>query len=190
MQITMDKEYNDASADHERGNWNHRIVLDTDGEASVCVRSGHGNTMTADIYHGRTIYLANIHDGVADTTPIREYLESELVQAMLADIVEGYDTEWNGNNHVGTLTDHANGLIDDIDQYISDIVCPTYEGADDFLCHGDDDQRVNSESTDVELDIMADDIVAECRLNDAHLDTTDVRRWLDQIRDEKRENQD
>lgn len=93
-------------------------IMPEDERVEACYNPEIGNAVPMYVWHRRhiTLPLPNTLKGDA----IADWLESEPVQALLTRICDGHDVEWDGNNHVGTLTDDAEAALEALQRDIEE----------------------------------------------------------------------
>jgi hypothetical protein len=122
-----------------------------------------------------------------DVESVRAHLNSDDGQRLLSRIVAGYDTEWNGNNHIGTLTDDASEAYEALITAVRDDVAAMdenggYWDATDYFQH--DVPDVAATTTDAELQAMAERYDAEAAGMMVVIGGT--YNYLERLRDEAR----
>lgn len=184
--VNIENSYRDGNGSI---NWTHCITLcPEDDPINVCVSSHPVNGTPALIYHGREIVLGEIADGTADTTAIRKYLEGEQAQALLQEIVDGYELGWDGRNHVGRLTGEAREALESIQDSIRSLVArlPEYWTVEDWFRDGSVDE-ITAEMTDDQVAEMADHEIASALTQSVHLDADEVSEYITEQRDKMRD---
>ena len=184
IDIDIDSSYDNAPSDSERGNWKHRLVLNHKTQ-TVDVRSTHGGGTPADIWNDIAIEIGQIRDGTADTALIKKYLESDLVQALLAEILDGHEIR----GERGMLTDDARDTSDILDHEISELYCPSYWDAVDWLGECDADElEIAAATTDEQIDARAQQLLDEAIDNGIHTTLTGIVDYLTQVRNDLAED--
>lgn len=117
----------------------------------------------------------------------REYLAGEHAQSLLATVCEGFEIIWDGNNHVGTLTDAASDAWDDLCNALNDLPDSEWQtwSAGDWL-HETINEFVTAETTDDELRTLAGQLEAEAESAHAVI-LDDVFDYLESVRHEMQE---
>jgi hypothetical protein len=173
-------DYNRASADHDRGSWQHAVVLADDGR--VYVDTIYGGGMPMAVWHGRHQALCRVPDGTADVSPLLEYLSTPRTRARLAEILKCLTVEWDGSNHRGRLDEHGVDLLvwlcDDL-QGVCDRL-PCYWTAADYLLDSDPLDAVHlSRDPDGVARLVSDALVYD----DVYLDADDAAKYLAHVRE-------
>jgi len=90
------------------------ICLYEDGRVCADYSGEIGNARPADEWHGRTLTwrITPFLTGRA----VGNLLMSEPVKGLLERVHAGHDSEWNGNNFVGTLTDDAQAAFERLER--------------------------------------------------------------------------
>jgi hypothetical protein len=129
-----------------------------------------GNAVPADVWLGHTlrwrvpVLNADAANALMDT-----------IRPQAKRIVEGYESEWNGNNHVGTFTEDAETAMSEIEEmcerthnnHPEPIV--SWE-AQEWLYHSSNEElKITADTTDSELDEIADKIRDDARNEDVDL---------------------
>lgn len=166
------------------GNSNYSLRVEFDIEKGcVDIYDFFGNGQTMRSFHGlsRHLVASNQKCEYANVDAIKEFLESDGGQLLLANVQAGFTSEWDGSNHVGRLTEDATDALESLQDAMEDMweQLPTLWSADDWYGgasitgeavvdliepYGDIDTAVNSE-------------VAEA-LPDHHLDENDVEKYF------------
>ena len=175
-------DFNRAQADHDRSNWRHTLYLEEDGSVDVSTIYGNGQPMTA--YHQRDLWLCSIPDGTADVQVLIAELENMTDD--LRTVKRGHEIEWNGSNHVGTLTEDAEETLDDIRQQLEQLTYPSYWDAMEWLTSGGVDRELigwaNMDGDD--RDQIVEHLIDSGAINDQWVDKDDLNQALDRIRDD------
>ena len=174
--IDVSGDFNQASADHERSNWVHRIVLDCDAR-TVDTCTMYGNGTPGRIWSGVDREIGRINDGVADTDDLRDYLESDEAQALLEAIIAGWESYHDGSNFVGRLTEGAQDAENELAREITEIELPTYWNAGEYLGGDWNSTMQGCDGTDEWFDEHADTEVENAK-PDAWLDRSAVREAM------------
>lgn len=77
-----------------------------------------GNARPADEWHNRTLTWRITP--FLSVAAIEELLTTDPVKGLLERVHAGHDTEWDGNNMAGTLTDDAQGASDKLERIFAD----------------------------------------------------------------------
>lgn len=81
------------------------VQLDGGGRVTADWNGEIGNAVPMDVWNGRTLRWAV--SPYLSGPALAEALASPEVAALLEAVAAGHDEEWNGSNHVGTLTPEA-----------------------------------------------------------------------------------
>jgi len=81
-----------------------------DGRVHVDVNPEIGNSIPCNVYNG-IIRRITIPDGYT-RCDIKAFYANHRKE--FATLVKGMDSEWNGNNYVGTLTENANDALESL----------------------------------------------------------------------------
>lgn len=146
-----------------------------------------GTSVPISVWHGhdQRWSIPALHDHVAD-----ELLEE--LAPLCQRIVDGYECEWDGSNHVARFTPDADAARDEIDGMLyrrewddSEVIAVWDAG--DWL--GLDDYGITAKTSDEELDAKAEEIEAEAEAEaNARLEGT--RKALEWIREKKRRDEE
>lgn len=172
-----------------------------------------GNSVPADVYHGHTRRY-----GIPLLTPTATNDLLENIAPLAQRVVDGYESVWNGNNHVARLNgdateadeeierlcdecepDDSNSVVQEWDagDYLDGVMC--FRDEDDDQCrwnklhHATIDGYgekivINADTTDSELSDIEDTIKSDCDDNNVVLNG--LSKYLDDIRDQCRDNAD
>lgn len=178
------------------------LEMDEDGEISADWNGEIGNAVPASVWHNRTLrwdVAPAARDGVVDG-----WLDGtdEHLAALLARVHAGHTVEWDGNNHVGRLTDDACEASQDAQDYltalrdhgdieaavyrVSEWMGPSTRHVDDAEIVIDGDPTcdiITAATTDEELEAIADGIEAAAGCDGIFL-ADDVMDWLREERDQ------
>lgn len=171
---------------HPGSSFDWRVDIIFDLEAN-CVRivDRWGDATPAREWNGVDIRLATAKGSTfASVTPVVEFLSCDRAQALLADLAEGHEVEWDGSNHVGRLTQDAldarERLQNDLQELFADLPC--YFTAEEWFNPSPNAELTGSESEE-DLQARATAEVARA-LPDYHLQAADVLRYLADRRNE------
>jgi hypothetical protein len=126
IEIDLPSTLDSASRESDRANWHHRLVLapgaDPLGSPYVEIVTTYGNGVPASIWHGVTLTLANLPDGLADLDPVRA--EIRRLTPDLTALLALHRTSWDCRRGatVGGFTDDdaARDLRDRIERRIDE----------------------------------------------------------------------
>ena len=121
----------------------------------------HGQGVSTDLWHGRHLTV-EVHTcgGPVDGPDLVDWLRGDDGQTLLSRICDGHSIEWDGNNHVGRLTDDARGALDELERELSHVSALTEPAglwdAESWFCGMcSDDIRneygITADTTDSEL---------------------------------------
>mgnify|MGYP003378957348 CR=1 FL=1 len=170
--------------------WRVDVVFDVAG-GRVVIQDRWGNGTPAREYHRVNVRLATGKGGTyASMTPLVEYLESDRAQELLAELAEGHEVVWDGNNHVGRLTDSAVTALERLERQLSDLFpdLPSYWSAEDWFAGCRTADLTGSESDD-DLAELARKHVGDAQ-PDYHLLEADVLAYLTEQRNQLAAPQD
>lgn len=144
-----------------------------------------GNAIPMSVYHGHDIRW-EIPCLTADAANDLMAEISDLARRILA----GYESNWDGHNMVGRLTDDASRAVDEIAVLINDLYIDESNGvsgieAGDYLAEWLPDD-LSATSTDEEIEEMAAAIAADAA--DTHYVVFGLVDYLTEIRDRMRED--
>lgn len=116
----------------------------------------------ADVWHQRTLIYSLDQCNEYDSRPctpnadaLDEYLHSDAAQALLRSVIDGYEIDWNGSNHVGRHTPGSESAINELLAAIGQLPHTTY----DLYCTSGYlapvIHEVTAETTDDELNDLA-----------------------------------
>ena len=160
------------------------IELDCENEKlSASYNAEIGNAIPFSVYHGLDqrwgipcLTGDTVNDLLDEIAPLAER------------VIAGYESDWNGNNHVATFTDDAQAAIDEITE-----ICDAVEADEtnsvqewdvgDWLQYGD---KPHAETSDNELDTLVSD--AEPSENNVVING-DIEEYYNNIRYEKRRDE-
>jgi hypothetical protein len=105
------------------------LFLDREGHAWVSSEDNHGGNATPmDEYHKKTLAWSIGEAGdqrVVDSACLTAALaDGGVLRALLGRVYQGHDIEWDGNNHVETLSDDAAQASDEIEMLLGE-TCST-----------------------------------------------------------------
>jgi hypothetical protein len=138
------------------------------------------NSTPAEEWHGLIVTSRlSPEDAELDPKAIREYIEGEAGQELLARICAGHAIEWNGSNHVGSMTDDASAALDEIVDELSTMT----SGRESWFC-GDwfgqctaAEIGITDETTDEKIAEIAKAYAADAEAQNIHL-IDDVADYL------------
>lgn len=159
-----------------------RLRADWDGEI--------GNAVPMSVYHGRVIRFGLPSPYYSGGVLCRMLDE---IASLCETICAGYSSEWDGNNHVGRLTDEAQDAREAVEQYLErqEPDLQVYDAADWYQTLGSGNNvrvhlGITGQTTDDELAT-----ISEHEHEVADLDgvlVSGIDRYLEQLRDEARED--
>jgi len=176
-QAAIKIENNFDAHSEENSNWSLRIEFDP-REDKVNIYDWHGNGQTMTSYLRQTLFLGSAnHANFADLDELVEFLESEDTQETLRIIAAGHEIEWDGSNHVGRLTDEARGLLEQLDEKITEVLnqLPSFWSADKWFNGVDVVKEMIRAEADIES-YASDE--AHKASPDIRLDEEEVARYL------------
>lgn len=145
------------------------------------------NSTAMAFYHNVELYqvIENMVDAgqPEDEDAMREYLEGEEGQRLLGIVADGHEVVWNGNNHVGRMTDEANDAWEELMADLSFLPRSAIESwhVDDWLggqvAEVLEMYRLTRNSTDEEIAAAETAIEAQAREENVYL-VDDVEAWL------------
>ncbi len=177
------------------------LWLDTrTGNLGCDYKAGTDNAVTFD-HHNRLILSTRIPCLTADAA---NQLMQEIVE-LAQRVLDGADTDWDGNNTVGVFTADAEAAWEEITE-----ICARTDNedlrnqvtrctADDWFIDGDDDTvaelGITADTTDERLGELADEQVQLIRSGGGEagytvVDRDDILGHITRLRDEVRENAD
>ncbi len=159
---------------------NETLTADWNGEI--------GNAVPMDVYHGHTrrysipcLVMDAANDLLDEIAPLAER------------VIAGYESWWNGNNHIAKLDDDAQAAEDEINKICNETYVSADENntvrmwdAEEWL---DNIKSDTAGKTDEELEKMAEEYEGEAESENIHLDS-DVLDILKKWRDEQAKNDD
>lgn len=165
------------------------LALDLeDGELTADYNPEIGTGVPMSVFHGLTRWI-----------PLPGPLTNEAANALLEEakplaqrILDGAAVGWDGNNNVATLDDDAQRAEEELTDLAATYDEPGYligeMTAREWFSEGDPPAGVTADSTDEELDAIADRESAEARtVNEGVTILTDVSPYLTSLRQEMRE---
>lgn len=128
-------------------------------------------------------------DGERLTALLRD--EGSREHALLERIMRGHRVEWNGNEHVGLLSDDAQAALDELEAALSDVPGTGREfwNADDYYLSANSLRGacaivgITPDTGDDAIESMLDPQVDEALRSGVHLDRDDLRSALRSMRD-------
>ena len=177
-----------------------RLWIDPAARAAqiLCESTAPGVGTPEEEWNGRTICESIPEDdnlGV-DENEAEELLSSPELQVLLATVCDGHTVSWDGNNHIGRLSDEAEEALNAILAQLRGI---SYEvslmNTEDWLSGGPDIDIAAIDDLD-ELDAYEerlDDIARECEPEEPGLVLTRdihdcLQDWIDERRSELEED--
>jgi hypothetical protein len=169
------------------------ITIYPDGYRAVADWSGivgPGQSMESWLGHEITIDVNESAKGDA----IADMLESETFQTLAERICDGHSIVWDGNNHVGRLTDDAQEAKDELEEFVS----KELEGEEaeiweigewmDGITYYDNGNYsiqeigdITAKTTDEELEAMEEKI--QSMADDGNVEISDsISDWLESLR--------
>lgn len=107
------------------------IQVDADGFVFADYSGEIGNAMPVNVWHNIDRRIG-INPNVSGDA-LREYMASTGFRALIDRYYAGFDTEWNGNNWVGTVTEDAMAALGQIESDCGDLECINVFDADDWI---------------------------------------------------------
>lgn len=175
------------------------LLLDEFGNCVLVAGEQHQSErfgQSFDEYHKRTQrWQVQLPQGVmvlADESKVRQL--ADQVRDLVARVHAGHDTEWDGSNMVGTLTEDAQKASDEVSDLFADMeyaeswtrtdayAWDAWEWVYDVRSEG-----VTAETTDEELEEMAENDASAAKYDGVYLvgSTFDCRReYRDELREE------
>lgn len=177
------------------------LVLNEDGEASIDERTYYGGDGTPfDEWHGRTLTWTFAAE-ILDLETLREDLGEGGRLAVLLDRVKaGHSVKWDGNNHVGRLSEDAEEANEEISRLLgewhaecayADTTRAVWNAADWLQSPYDiADNDLGPDSTAEEIEALARAMVEAAADDGAILRQGDVEDVLARLVQEAREERD
>ena len=81
------------------------VQMDEDGRVEADYSGEIGNGVPMFVWHGRTLRWTVSPNALG--SDLADLIESDEVKALLTRVYEGHSVDWDGNNHVGRLTEDA-----------------------------------------------------------------------------------
>ena len=170
------------------------LSIGQDADVSLGIRTYYGGDGTSfDVWHGRTRVYTLLGKGGAhvDLDALRADLSPTGRLAPLIDrIAAGLDSEWDGSNMRGTMTDDASTAEDELDDVIERIA---HEWVDDRWTTWDVydylhacKHEIDGTMTDEELSKWAANVERVAGRDCVRIDG-DVLEWATEVRNEKRD---
>lgn len=152
-----------------------------DGTIVVDQEYPGNNSTTMDRYHRRTLSMT-LPDHPLESE-VRRWIDNSM--SAFRDIMAGYDTRWDGHNHIGTYADDALSAWDALEQEANTGFGPGYEWwqVEDW-CDAEM-HNVNAGTTDEELASLA---VQWTPAEDHITIIGDILTYITGVRDERRDN--
>lgn len=136
-------------------------------------------------YHGRVLVLdCEDGNGVIDGEPLEKFLTGDAGQSMLCRITDGYETRWDGHNHVGHTDADADEAMAELQAAILELPATKYALADPQEWYGD---VIGAATTDEEIAEMAASSDSEEYEEGKIVWMRDVLEALTELRDVRRE---
>lgn len=180
----------DPSSNPTRACWN-ALHLDPSTGKLWLDSHYHLDGTPAEVWHGLQ-HRYSLPETV-DAEAITEAINAGAIDPLVSRIVEGFDNVWDGNNHVGRLSDDA----EEADKALSawcETNAPTLSGESAGLWSaGDwfdgigrdgvaDEYGITAETTDAELEALASRMDDEAREHNVVLES--AYNYIDAIRDD------
>lgn len=138
-----------------------QLYIDPAGRWAGLETYSPGQAVDFDVWHGRHLTV-EVHTcgGPVDGPDLVDWLRGDDGQTLLSRICDGHSIEWDGNNHVGRLTDDARGALDELERELSHVSALTEPAglwdAESWFCGMcSDDIRneygITADTTDSEL---------------------------------------
>lgn len=164
------------------------------GEMTCSYNAEIGTGIPASVYHQRTIWL-DIPTLTADAA--NQLMDD--VEPLAQRIVDGAEIEWDGNNHVGSLNEDAQAALDEMaaacaeENFDATSTVNEFAAADWYIDLADESIArlgLTADSTDVELEQMADAEQKEARTADSNSGYTVLVGAVDWLHDRREELRD
>lgn len=111
------------------------ISIDENGKVDADYSGEIGNGVPSKVWHNRTLRVPINPELSAGE--IENFLHDDATTRLLARIVDGHDVEWDGSNHVGSLTDDARDALESLGRLAEGLVTETpVMSADEWLFGG------------------------------------------------------
>jgi hypothetical protein len=156
---------------------NDSVTADYNGEI--------GNAIPFSVYHG--------HDRRYGISPsisgnaLAELMNSEEFKNLCQRIVDGYSSEWNGNNHVAVLDEDAQEAEEELIELI-----PSEDESSDFITVWDVDEYLDAVRGEITADMSDEtlaqwvaDVEASAENENVYVDG-DIEEWANMKRAEQR----
>ena len=140
------------------------LYIDPGARTVAAETDGHTDGAVTMAVHCGMEYRVRIPAVTADTA--NAFMADTATQNLLDRICDGWSAHWNGSNHVGKLSDDAEGAIL---QLLSDALglrdesVSVWAAADWIEYVPDSDLMISAETTDAEIEVLATATVAEAR---------------------------
>lgn len=164
------------------------LFIDPARRVATVTQQQRTNSTTMSIYHG--VHLETTIYGHPDEGELRDYLEQGAGQELLQDIVYGHTVDWDGQNHVGSLSEDAAAAWDELKRDMNNYHDSKYSfwEAGEWLLEGAR-SVVTAQTTDEELAEWADAWMSHAQAENVVLDEAALD-WLTNYRDQLREEEE
>jgi len=168
------------------------LEIDPEKGAAILDWSGEiGNAVPAAVWHGRILRVSVSNTLTWDE--IYKLVEDEAVQDLIARIIDGHETIWDGSNHVGHLSDDARAALEGLgtilESYVGEAQVWEVEEWLEGCVHRYDDSveienvgKITAFTTDAELVELAEKISLVADTENVFLDG-DPETYLRELRD-------
>ncbi|MBD3262531.1 MAG: hypothetical protein GF334_12835 [Candidatus Altiarchaeales archaeon] len=149
--------------------------IDDDDDPTIMLEPFRQGETTHSLWHKLGLTLWSQPNNLVFGRKLKEFLEERVED--LEEIINGFETVWNGNNHVGRLTEDAEDALQDIQMTMEDkfsryaYSLPQYWDVWDWFSQGEPDP----EHRDV------DTLLQEAEDNDIYLDREELESYLEQL---------
>lgn len=109
------------------------IEIDEDGEVTASSNAEIGNGIPNFVWHGRTRRIPCPYGVVGSS--LADYLEGDEGKELLERIHVGHTVEWDGNNHVGSVTEDAQEAERELERALQELPQATIYTAEEWIEH-------------------------------------------------------
>jgi hypothetical protein len=154
--------------------WQINLYPERDDGPTIILEPFRQGQSTFYLFHNRALTLWSKVIDLVDATPLKKWLEERTGD--LEEILEGFDTKWDGNNTIGTLTEDARETLGRLQMDMES----AFEHTEELLQYWEVyDWFMNGNPEPDERDAEA--LVEEAKSAGAHLDLKEVQEYLEEL---------
>ncbi len=177
---------------HYSGQINYQpgyVELDQNGVVRAGTQESIGNSMPMSWFHGTDIAWGV--SGCVQGKALKAFLESDEAIKLLERVYNGHETEWDGHNWVGKLDEDAEEAQAEFETLLDELPTVSVLGAGEYLYDAKREIGITANTTDEELQEMADTLESDAEADDILLEGTldCLQEWRDHLKVEQEDEE-